>query len=68
MSPAHRIALMSLTFTAVSYPKMLSIMEACDVLHACETYHQLVMMRRQLGMVGMEVSSSNIWVTAPPRA
>eukprot|EP00975_Prorocentrum_lima_P058877 12347809-Prorocentrum_lima.AAC.1 len=28
--------------------------------------HKIVLIRRQLGTVGMQVSSDNIWVASPP--
>eukprot|EP00975_Prorocentrum_lima_P044299 9287304-Prorocentrum_lima.AAC.1 len=47
---------------------ILNSMNGLDVLHACERGHPLAMMRRLLGLVGMDVSNSNIWVVAQPCA
>eukprot|EP00975_Prorocentrum_lima_P043044 9036451-Prorocentrum_lima.AAC.1 len=41
-------------------------MKSYNVSHECEWDHKLIMIKRPLGMVGMEVSSDNMWVVSPP--
>eukprot|EP00975_Prorocentrum_lima_P032080 6736023-Prorocentrum_lima.AAC.1 len=41
-------------------------MKSYDVLHECGWDHKLAMIKRELGMVGMEVSSDSMRVVPPP--
>eukprot|EP00975_Prorocentrum_lima_P070643 12933258-Prorocentrum_lima.AAC.1 len=48
--------------------RLIKVMKSYDIVHECGTSQKLVMVQRQLGTVGMELSSDNIWVVSLPCA